>query len=89
MRPPTAAAASGRGPQQPDFIAVAVITRYARGRHKLESAKWADSAMIEASPEEHALSAPIIDPYLVEQERMANVQLLMYGSKQTDQNSSN
>jgi hypothetical protein len=31
----------------------------------------------------------IIEPYLVEQERMANAQLLSYGSKQTDQNSSN
>jgi hypothetical protein len=27
----------------------------------------------------------IIEPYLVEQERMAYVQLLRYGSKQTDQ----
>jgi hypothetical protein len=31
----------------------------------------------------------IIGPYLVEQERMANAQLLRYGSKQTDHNSSN
>ena len=31
----------------------------------------------------------IIEPYLVEQERMANAQLLRYGSKQTDQNPSN
>jgi hypothetical protein len=31
----------------------------------------------------------IIEPYLVEQERMANAQLLSYGSEQTDQNSSN
>jgi hypothetical protein len=30
----------------------------------------------------------IIEPYLVEQERMAIAQLLRYGSKQTDQNSS-
>ena len=31
----------------------------------------------------------IVEPYLVEQERMANAQLLRYGSKQSDQNSSN
>jgi hypothetical protein len=31
----------------------------------------------------------IIEPYLLKQERMANAQLLRYGSKQTDQNSSN
>jgi hypothetical protein len=31
----------------------------------------------------------IIEPYLVEQECMANAQLLRYGSKQTDQNSPN
>jgi hypothetical protein len=38
----------------------------------------------------HALGLlEIIEPYLVEQERMANVQLLRYGPKQTDQNSSN
>ena len=28
----------------------------------------------------------IIEPYLVEQERMANAQLLMYGSKHLEQN---
>jgi hypothetical protein len=31
----------------------------------------------------------IVEPYLVEQERMANAQLLRYGSKQTHQKSLN
>jgi hypothetical protein len=36
-----------------------------------------------------SLTAQNYEPYLVEQERMANAQLLRYGSKQMDQSLSN